>query len=109
MRKRAFFLLGFFGRRETAGSLEPGAWSASHGDGDVRYQTVRRQTLAVSLVQTNWSLRNEVTRGDCECHAKLATIYKMRPEAATCLPSSGGELPVDGRQCPEGADDGSSM
>ena len=27
------------------------------------------------LVQTNRSLRNVVTRGDCECHAKLATIF----------------------------------
>ena len=29
------------------------------------------------LVQTNRSLRNVVTRGDCECHAKLGRIIKM--------------------------------
>ena len=33
----------------------------------------------------------------------------MRPKAATYQPSSGGDLPVDGCQCPEGADDGFSM
>ena len=61
-----------------AWSLEIGAWSRErvHRGRDVRHQTVRRQTLAVSLVQTNRSLRNAVTRGDCECHAKLATFYK---------------------------------
>ena len=39
-------MLSFFVRREIAGSLEPGAWSASHCAEDVRHQMVRRQTLA---------------------------------------------------------------
>ena len=42
-------LLFVCGRRKIAGSLEPGAGNASHRDEDVRHQTIRRQTLAVSL------------------------------------------------------------
>ena len=76
--------------RQARDSLEPGAWSGLLGFCDVwrsrvGYQMVRRQTLAVSLVQTNRSLRNVVTRGDCECHAKLATFFIC----AVGVPSSG--------------------
>ena len=32
-------------------------------------------------MQTNRSLRNVVTRGDCECHAKLGDDFLFAPEA----------------------------
>ncbi len=38
-----------------------------------------------------------------------ATIFIMRPKAATYQPSSRGDLPVDGCRCPVGAGDGHSM
>ena len=65
--------------RQAQDSLEPGAGSLELGARHIEMetsdgQTIRRQILAVSLVQTNRSLRNVVTRGDCECHAKLATF-----------------------------------
>ena len=46
MRGPGFGVLGFCGRRKIAWSLEPGAWSASHRDGDVRRSDGKK--LAVS-------------------------------------------------------------
>ena len=38
---------------------------------DVKKLAVSSEQCRCRLVQTNRSLRNLVTRGDCECHAKL--------------------------------------
>ena len=43
-------------------------------------------------MQTNRSLRNVATRGDCECHAKLAMIFKnaAKPPHISPLREEGG-------------------
>ena len=55
------------------------------------------------LVQTNWSLRNAVTRGECECHARLAafnivaggdTAFRSRLQAPGChAPEQNSQAP----------------
>ena len=46
-----------------------------------------RKVKAEALVQTNKSLRNVVTRGDCECHARLARFFICASRARLLFPA----------------------